>query len=348
MERELLRILSSIKEKTGLTVQAVSENGLYYASTKQEFIPIDSEISIKDGEVVQKGEFTYFKFSFGGNKFIGLIEGVSKAEINYAHFISSNVELSQAKNAHLSYDEELGLIINGNSTKGRILHFISKYGVSKTPVFIMYIKCDEGRAVEVQDFVRSYYGERGGAVTLTNDSCAYVKHVESEDLLDVDSPSKQAEGFRRCIFEELGLNVTVYVGGTVKSFTDVSLSYSQAVATEKMSELFNIKGGVIAYKDVLLAKILEDNSAVKIEEYFNTLSNDGGVELFSDEELITTGEAFLSNNLNVSETARAMYIHRNTLIYRLDKIERLTGLDLRKFTDALNFRILYVLSKLKG
>ncbi len=347
MERELLRILTVIKEKTNVEVQAVSENGLYYASTKQIFIPLNAEINLVDGEVKSEGEHTYFKFSFAGNKFIGLIDGVGEKETNYAHFIISNIELSQAKHTHLSYDEELGLILTGNSTKSRTLHFMSKYGVSKTPVFTMYIKCAEGRAVEVQDFVRSYYGEKGGAVTLSSESCAYVKHVENEDL-ELDSPTKQAETFRRSIYEELGLNVTVFVGGTVKSFIDVAISYSQAITTEKMSELFNMSGSVFAYKDVLLAKILEDNALSKIDEYFNALAGDGALEMFNDQELLSTGEAFLSNNLNVSETAREMFIHRNTLIYRIDKIERLTGLDLRNFSDALNFRILYILSKLKG
>ena len=348
MERELLRILSVIKEKTGITVQAVSENGVYYASTKEVFIPLKEGVTLQDNEVAVVDDYTYFKFSFAGNKFIALIDGAGDIQTNYAHLIMSNVELSQAKSAHLSYDEELGLIITGNSTKSRILHFMNKYGVPKTPVFVMQIKCPENRALEVQDFVRSYYGEKGGAVTLSSNTCAYVKHVEVDDVFDLDSPSKQAETFKRSIFEELGLLVTVYVGGVVKSFLDVAISYSQAVTTEKMSELFNMKGGVFAYKDVVLAKILEDNSLAKIEEYFNALAGEGGLELFKDDELIQTGEAFLSNNLNVSETARDMYIHRNTLIYRIDKIEKLTGLDLRNFSDALNFRILYILSKLKG
>ena len=348
MERELLRILNSVKDKTGIEVQAISDNGVHYASTKPTFVPIKQEDFSRDSEVFSDGEYTYFKFIFLGIKFLGLIDGCGTHINNYAHLIIGFIEMSQSKNTHLSFDEEISLIVTGNSTKSRTLHFMNKYLIPKTPCYIFYIKCDDNRAVEVQEFLRSYYGEEGGVVTVSSDSVAYVKHVDSDELIDLMSPSKQAETFKRSIFEELGINVIVYIGGTVKSFTDIAVSYNQALATEKMSEIFGLGSGVLAYKDVMLAKILEDNSPSKIREYYSALLSGGEEELLSDEELMLTGDAFLSNNLNVSETSREMYIHRNTLIYRIDKIERLTGLDIRKFSDALNFRILFILSKLKG
>ncbi len=348
MERELLRVLNTVKDKTGIKIQAVSENGVYYASTIGEFIPIVQDWFLSQEDVNQTDTLTYFKFNFGGNKFIGLIEGASESQKNYASLITGYVEMSQSKNYHLSYDEELSLILTGNSTKSRTLHFMNKYSTPKTPAYVSYIKCPENRAIEVQEFARSFYGEAEGVVALSSDSVLCVKHVDIDEFSDVSSPTEQAQTFKRSIYEELGINVIVYVGGIVKSFIDVSVSYNQALATEKMSEIFGMSSGVLAYKDVILAKILEDNSPSKITEYFSSLLSSGEPELLSDEELMYTGDAFLSNNLNVSETAREMYIHRNTLIYRLDKIQRLTGLDIRKFSDALNFRILFILSKLKG
>ena len=64
-----------------------------------------------------------------------------------------------------------------------------------------------------------------------------------------------------------------------------------------------------------------------------------------DEETLTTVNAFFDNDLNISETARKLYIHRNTLGYRLDKIDRTTGLDIKKFDDALTFKIAMMVSK---
>ena len=69
-------------------------------------------------------------------------------------------------------------------------------------------------------------------------------------------------------------------------------------------------------------------------------------ELLRDEEMVNTAEEFLENSLNVSETSRNLFMHRNTLMYRLDKIERVMGLNLRKFSDAVTFRIITILFKL--
>ena len=66
---------------------------------------------------------------------------------------------------------------------------------------------------------------------------------------------------------------------------------------------------------------------------------------FLAQNKIPTAEVFLENNLNVSETSRKLFLHRNTLTYRLDKIERQTGLDIRKFSDAVTFRLITVLFK---
>ena len=83
-----------------------------------------------------------------------------------------------------------------------------------------------------------------------------------------------------------------------------------------------------------------------MQEYLEQFRAESAEEIFEDEEMTETAEAFLESSLNVSETSRNLFMHRNTLMYRLDKIERVTGLNIRKFSDAVTFRILSVLYKL--
>ena len=92
--------------------------------------------------------------------------------------------------------------------------------------------------------------------------------------------------------------------------------------------------------------MLEDASVNKLEEYLSELMSENAREIFEDEEMLSTAEEFLQSNLNVSETSRNLYMHRNTLLYRLDKIEKATGLNIRLFSDAVSFRVLTVLYKL--
>ena len=92
--------------------------------------------------------------------------------------------------------------------------------------------------------------------------------------------------------------------------------------------------------------MLSDIPKERIKECLDSFRIGGTEEVYRDEELIVTAEVFLESNLTLSETSRALFIHRNTLSYRLDKIERLTGLNIRKFPDAVTFRVITVLLKL--
>ena len=108
----------------------------------------------------------------------------------------------------------------------------------------------------------------------------------------------------------------------------------------------NSKGEVHSFKEYMLIKMIEDLPKYKLNEYLETLLDSGAREIFLDDEMINTAEEFLENSLNVSETSRKLYLHRNTLTYRLDKIEKATGLNIRKFSDAVTFRLITILSKL--
>ena len=113
-----------------------------------------------------------------------------------------------------------------------------------------------------------------------------------------------------------------------------------------MSAMFNSKGVVHTYREFMLVRMLEDVPENKLEEYLSILLEGDAKELLKDGDMVNTAEEFLENSLNVSETSRNLYMHRNTLMYRLDKIERVTGLNLRKFSDAVTFRLITILNKL--
>ena len=349
MERELSRILTSIKEKTGIDIQCISENGVHYASTKEEYFDFPLNIHVgRDALPTQDGH-TFFKFNFATNKFIGAIEGDGEVSRNYATLIAGLIESSQLKPVELTYDEQFSLIVTGNSSRSRTLHFMNRYSLPKTPIYAVLVKCESGKSGEVVEFLRNYFsGATSGVVAVSQDACAVIKFIENDESVEYVSPFKQGELIKRFLYEELGVGVKVFVGGTVKSFSEVYISYSQALTAEKMQEVFCPNLDVVAYKDFALARVLEDMNASKTEELILALTGEGGKELIEDSELMLTGEAFLNSNLNVSETARELYIHRNTLNYRLDKIEKLTGLDIRKFGDALNFKVVVMLAKLKN
>ena len=104
---------------------------------------------------------------------------------------------------------------------------------------------------------------------------------------------------------------------------------------------------MFTYRNLLLERFLNDVPVDMCASYNTMIFNRKTARLFND-EMVHTIEAFFDNSLNLSETARKLYIHRNTLVYRLEKVQRAIGLDLRNFDDAVTFKMMMLLGKNNG
>ena len=167
-----------------------------------------------------------------------------------------------------------------------------------------------------------------------------------KDAEEYHSSFDYAEFLVQSLKEELGIDAQAGVGPTVKELKDGALSYAGAENALRYADVFEVSGSVHSYREFILVKMLEGIPESKLSEYLAELSDEHLKEIFDDEEILNTAEVFLQSSLNVSETSRTLYMHRNTLLYRLDKIEKATGLNIRSFSDAVSFRVLTILHKL--
>ena len=347
MQKQLNRIINSIKEKTGVDIIAQSNDGFIEVGTFRGEVDFNTFLNFY-GEIFQKDGFTYFNFTFGGVKYLCVIKGQGEIFKNYAIFIKDLIENSEPKEVMLSFDEQLLSIITGDASKSRTMHFISKYSIKNSNCFCMIITSQKSKAKEVCEFLDDYSSNSSdSAVSLDNDTCLFIKFTESEGYDEYRSPSDYARFIVRFLYEELGIKVKIFIGGFANNFANISSSYKQAKLTEQYYKNYGYKGDVCAYKDFALIKLTEEISQIKLSELLSAITTPEIKEVLNDEELLETAENFLSNDLNVSETSRVINVHRNTLMYRLDKIEKLTGLDIRKFNDALDFRLISILYKNK-
>lgn len=137
---------------------------------------------------------------------------------------------------------------------------------------------------------------------------------------------------------EAMMNVRVAFGTIVEELKDVSKSYKEAMMALEVGKIFYGEERVSAYNSLGIGRLiyqLPDNLCkMFVEEIFGDNVPDD-----LDEETLNTINKFFENNLNVSETSRQLYVHRNTLVYRIEKLQKNTGLDIRVFDDALTFKI---------
>ncbi len=342
MEMDIRFFINSIREKTGIECSVYTSSGDFIAGENVDKISIPLDF---DGPIInEKNNYTLFSIFYKGKKLIVRIDGSSNAEKNYAHLLKELAENFFFKETALSQVDLFKAILLGEINKEQIIKHMHKFSIKDVPAFVMLIDVDESHLEETKNMLTSC-AETLDVVLELDGQIAFIKFIEDETA-EYQPPMEYAEFIKQSVYEEVGANIKIAIGGTVKSVLELSQSFSQAVSAIRMSKMFGSRGEIHSFKEFMLIKMLEDLPKHKLSENLQMLMDSSAKEIFSDTEMLSTAEEFLESSLNTSETSRKLYLHRNTLIYRLDKIEKATGLNIRKFSDAITFRLITILSNL--
>ncbi|MCI8781842.1 MAG: PucR family transcriptional regulator [Dorea sp.] len=149
---------------------------------------------------------------------------------------------------------------------------------------------------------------------------------------------KTAQSLYNLLLEDGEEGVLIAYGTIVNDIKEVSKSYKEAKLALDVGKIFFGDRSVIAYSTLGIGRLIYQLPIPLCKMFIREIFEGKSPDDF-DEETLTTINKFFENNLNVSETSRQLYIHRNTLVYRLDKLQKSTGLDLRVFEDAITFKI---------
>lgn len=192
--------------------------------------------------------------------------------------------------------------------------------------------------------IRSLFGGKSkDFVTAVDEkNIIVVKELaENETYSDL---SKTAEVIINLFRPDPDSNVHVAYGTIVNELKEVSRSYKEARMALDVGKIFFEDKDVIAYSQLGIGRLIYQLPIPLCKMFIKEIFDGKSPDEF-DEELLTTINKFFENSLNVSETSRQLYIHRNTLVYRLDKLQKSTGLDLRVFEDAITFKIALMVVK---
>jgi len=163
-----------------------------------------------------------------------------------------------------------------------------------------------------------------------------TKEVSDEDTYnDLEQTAKMLVDMLNA---EAMSQVRVSYGTMVKEIKDVSRSYKEAKMSLEVGKIFYSEKTIVAYNTLGIGRLIYQLPMPLCEMFMKEVFGDKIPNELEDETLITINQ-FFENNLNVSETSRQLYVHRNTLVYRLERLQKSTGLDIRVFDDALTFKI---------
>ena len=162
--------------------------------------------------------------------------------------------------------------------------------------------------------------------------------TESKDLYKV------AEQVEAALRSELNLKVVIGVGTIVTHIRELARAYKEAQVAIDVGKVFDTEKSIINYENLGIGRLIYQLPTTLCEMFLQEVFKKNPIDSLDQETLFTINK-FFENNLNVSETARKLFVHRNTLVYRLEKIKKLTGLDLRELDDAITFKVALMVKK---
>ena len=192
--------------------------------------------------------------------------------------------------------------------------------------------------------IRSLFGGKSKDFVTAVDEKNIIVVKEVADNEGYEELGKTAEVIVNLFRPDADTDVHVAYGTMVNEIKEVSRSYKEARMALDVGKIFFEERDVIAYSTLGIGRLIYQLPIPLCKMFIKEIFDGKSPDDF-DEETLTTINKFFENSLNVSETSRQLYIHRNTLVYRLDKLQKYTGLDLRVFEDAITFKIALMVVK---
>ena len=208
----------------------------------------------------------------------------------------------------------------------------------------MLIKIVSKTDISAYDIVQNLFPDNNKdfVININETDIALVKEIrtgiESKDL------EKLASSIVDTLSSEFYTHCVVGIGTTVNGIKDLARSFKEAQVALEVGKVFDTERTIVSYDNLGIARLVYQLPTTLCDMFLKEVFKRGSIESL-DQETLFTIQKFFENNLNVSETSRKLFVHRNTLVYRLEKIKKLTGLDLREFEDAIVFKVALMVKK---
>jgi len=344
-------VVQQYREATGRVVGVIDENASVIACSDSsktgticDFFSIglseSHDIFIRDG-------FTYKPFGVNAKpNYTVFVEGADEIAGKYAALMA--VSLTGMKQY---YDEKydrnnfiknviLDNVLPGDiGIKARELHFNAD--VNRAVFLVNIISSND---VSAFDIIQNLFPDKNKdfVFNISENDIVLVKEIKANT--GIKDLEKLARSISDTLSGEFFSTVNVGIGAPVVGIKDLARSFKEAQTALEVGKVFDTDKNIVSYNNLGIARLIYHLPTTLCDTFLKEVFKKGSIESLDHETLFTI-QRFFENNLNVSETSRRLFVHRNTLVYRLDKIKKLTGLDLREFDHAIIFKIALMVKK---
>ena len=299
------------------------------------------------GDAFEKDGYAYHQFSNAKhNDYAVFVEGNDPTAAQFASLLS--ISLQSIKQYHdEKFDKSnfiknvvLDNILPGDIyAKARELHFATD--VSRV-VFI--VRVTSGGDISAYDVVSSLFPDKQKDFVFNISETDTVLVKEIRKGIDRTDMEKLAASIVDTLSGEHYIKAVVGIGTPISNVKDLATSFKEAQIALEVGKVFDTEKTIVSYNNLGIARLIYQLPTTLCEMFLKEVFKRGSIESLDHETLFTI-QRFFENNLNVSETSRKLFVHRNTLVYRLEKIKKITGLDLREFEDAIVFKVALMVKK---
>ncbi len=343
--------IDGLKNITRREISVIEREGKVIASTEDEFMNKTIEAaenfisSPAESQLVQG--YHYFKvFDNGVTEYVVSIKGEDDETYRIGKITAFQIQnLLIAYKERYDKDNFIKNLLLDNLLLVDIYSRAKKLHVENNVRRIVYlIETEIDKDMNIVEIVRSIFPTKlkDFVTAIDERSIILVKELKEKDSLE--EIEKIAKILYDTLTTEAMSKVYVAMGTIVNDLKNVSSSYKEAKMALEVGKIFEPDKSIVNYHQLGIGRLIYQLPASLCKMFINEVLHGISMEQFDDETLVTVSK-FFDNNLNVSETSRQLYIHRNTLVYRLDKLQKMTGLDLRNFDDAIIFKITLMVSK---
>ena len=212
------------------------------------------------------------------------------------------------------------------------------------PRVVMIVETGSERDNNVLELTRNHYGCNSKDFITAVDENNVIVVKELSDGNAAKEIEKAAQSLEHFLEKEGIKDIRIAYGTVIQEIKEVSRSYKEARMALDVGKIFFDERDIIAYSELGIGRLIYQLPIPLCKMFIKEIFGGKSPDEF-DEETLTTIYKFFENSLNVSETSRQLFIHRNTLVYRLDKLQKSTGLDLRVFENAITFKIALMVVK---
>ena len=344
-------VINQMREAVDRTIGVVDETGTVIACSDLGIIGevrkgvVTAGVFSSSQTCVDNSTYTTFDVLVRP-EYAVFVDGVDELSRKYSQIIA--VALDQIKQTNdEKFDRSnfvknviLDNILPGDIyIKSRELHFNND---ATRVVFL--IRTTQETEISVFDIIQNFFPDKTKdfVIKVNESDIALVKevrpNVDSKDL------EKLARSINDTLLSEFYFNAVIGIGTCVTGIKDLAHSFKEAQVALEVGKVFDTEKTIISYENLGIARLIYQLPTTLCDMFLKEVFKRGSIESL-DQETLFTIQKFFENNLNVSETSRKLFVHRNTLVYRLEKIKKLTGLDLREFDDAIVFKVALMVNK---